>query len=80
MPVLAWLGDGLSSGLGPAVSQQALEVACMLLGVVALAAGALNERRSQGRLPPHVAQEAARLLRQLGAFGEKTAQVPWVLL
>jgi hypothetical protein len=76
LPVLAWLGDGLSSSsLAPAVSQQAVEVACMLLGAVSLAPGKLEVQLSSGSLPPHVVQETARLLQQLGAFGTWYTQV-----
>jgi hypothetical protein len=34
LPVLAWLAAGLRSGLPPAATQQAHELACALLGVM----------------------------------------------
>lgn len=72
MPVLAWLTDGLSSGLPAAASQQALEVACVLLAVVSLVVPADLDQMFWGDAPPlsqNIQRAAVRLLQQLGATG-----------
>jgi hypothetical protein len=73
MPVLAWLAEGLSSGLPPAASRQAIELACTLLSVVSqvlpssmqeqvLSSGGTNQATG-------LAAKASRLLEQLGPLG-----------
>jgi hypothetical protein len=52
MPVLAWLASGLSSGLPPAASVQAHEMACVLLGVVALVLPPSLDPQSTDAAPP----------------------------
>jgi hypothetical protein len=71
VPVLGWLAKGLSSGLPPAASKQAYNLACALLGVLFRQL----PWRIQGQLyaGPNagapVKREADLLLRQLGPRG-----------
>jgi hypothetical protein len=71
-PVLAWLADGLCSGLPAADHQEAYEMACLLLGVVSLVIpgsleGRLFEENEATRQSARAA--ASRLVHTLGAFG-----------
>jgi hypothetical protein len=68
MPVLAWLADGLDSGLPPAAQQQALYMSCFLLMVVSLVIPISLEARVRQR-EQSAKGTALRLLGTLGAFG-----------
>jgi hypothetical protein len=71
LPVLAWLAEGLSSGLPPDFSRQAYDMACALLGVVYRQL----PRSIQMQLWPNAAvgvrMTAGSLLRKLGPNGEQ---------
>jgi hypothetical protein len=71
MPVLAWLAAGLRSGLLPAATQQAHQLACALLEVVVgvLPADFRHAMDTQQDLTPQLKREANRLLKQLGPTG-----------
>jgi hypothetical protein len=66
MPVLAWLAAGLSSGLPPAASQQAHEMACVLLGVVALVVPPSLEAPQAPPTPAELIEAWRLLLQELG--------------
>jgi hypothetical protein len=68
MPVLAWLADGLGSGLPPAAQQQALYMMCLLLLVVSLVVPTSLEERVRQR-DQSAKDTALRLLETLGVFG-----------
>jgi hypothetical protein len=65
MPVLAWLAAGLRSGLSATATQQAHEMACVLLWVVSRSMPD-DVESSQGNVGQH---ETALILQQLGTPG-----------
>jgi hypothetical protein len=72
LPVLGWLAAGLRSGLPPAATQQAHEMACMLLGVVARVLPDSLQLQLVGGGAPSTAmkQKISCTLQQLGNTGE----------
>jgi hypothetical protein len=87
MPVLAWLADGLRSGLPAATQQQALNVASVLLGVVSVTVPDSEKGRvwNGAMYTPEVLAaeaDARRLLQTLGPLGaccRPGSQLPDVL-
>jgi hypothetical protein len=72
MPVLGWLANGLSSGLPPAATKQAYELACAMLGVVyrQLPWSIQDKLWAGPDLAITVKMIADSLLQRLGARGE----------
>jgi hypothetical protein len=68
MPVLAWLADGLSSGLPAATSLQAHDMVCVLLGVVSLVVPSRLQTKlwDDAGCDQQTLDKAVRLLQQLG--------------
>jgi len=65
MPVLAWLAAGLCTGLPPAATQQAYEMACALMGVVT----AMLPDRTRNEMGGTDRAAVGHLLQQLGKTG-----------
>lgn len=72
MPVLTWLAAGLRSGMSLSATQQAHEMACLLLGVVSrVLFHDVQVALAHQEVPdPHLKRVATGYLRQLGSTGE----------
>jgi hypothetical protein len=72
MPVLVWLAAGLRSGLSPAATKQAHEMACSLLGVVSrvFPEAVLGKLATHGGPSPQDRITSQEAIKQLGTFGE----------
>jgi hypothetical protein len=71
MPVLAWLAAGLRSGLPPAATEQAHELACALLEVASrvLPDAALQNLSTSGAASSRSTSAAQKAVQKLGSFG-----------
>jgi hypothetical protein len=74
MPVLTWLAAGLRSGLPPAATQQAHEMACALLWVVSQVVSFETQQALAAQEVPsaHIKRTATGYLRHLGTTGEQS--------
>jgi hypothetical protein len=75
MPVLVWLAIGLRSGLPPAATEKAHEMACALLGVVsAVLPDEMTQALAQQQhfSQPDIMQTASSMVAQLGSVGKGT--------